>query len=208
MMSLSLVACAGSTRHAHSSDASTTPPLIRVVVFPEHWLTLTPSIDVDAAAAASVGLTESGGVEVQDRTTTAGAVAAGDGECSEEPECVRAIGRELDVERAVVIGLAELGDTVLVRVSVMDVVGGTREHTRQEVVHEATAQAVEAAISRIARELGQTYAPQRETERRWYQRWWVWTIVGVALAGGAVGAIVGTTVVDDEPQPDVTVTLP
>ncbi|MEO1336792.1 MAG: hypothetical protein AAFV29_14190, partial [Myxococcota bacterium] len=31
---------------------------------------------------------------------------------------------------------------------------------------------------------------QRESDSRWYKKWWVWTLVGVAVAGAATTAIV------------------
>jgi hypothetical protein len=34
-----------------------------------------------------------------------------------------------------------------------------------------------------------------------YKKWWFWTIIGVVVAGGAVGAAVGVTQANKQPQP-------
>jgi len=130
-------------------------------------------------------------------------------ECVADPRCADVVARDLRADKLVQTRLATLGGTVLVRIGLVDVSTGTRDEERQEVVNAATAARVDAALAGIARGLGRPYAPPPrvpEPESKWYQQWWVWTLVGTAIVGTGVG--VGAAVLGGEPGPDVVITPP
>jgi len=68
---------------------------------------------------------------------------------------------------------------------------------------EVTAEGYETARLSITLQAGQPFsravelAPAADADEAWYEKWWVWTIAGVVVAG-AVGGIVAGTVGGDE----------
>ncbi len=112
-------------------------------------------------------------------------------------------------EKAVVTRLAELGDTVLVRVSLVDVRAGTQEQVRQEVVRGASAARVAAAIERLGGDLARPFAPARdESGGAWYSSWAFWTVAGLLVAAAGTTATVLVVTQDGGRQPDGTITPP
>lgn len=180
LLGLSVAAC-----------ASVPPPHARFGVLPASWRTRDPWPGLDERAALRRGLLARGHVSVIDVATPA--------EPCEE-ECARRAASALDVDRVVLTTLASLGDTVLARVSVLDVARGTREETRQRVVRGADRGRITAALVELGRALAEPFAE----ETPWYERWWPWTI-GAALIAGAVAIGTGA-VLGSQPGPDVVVT--
>lgn len=127
---------------------------------------------------------------------------------ADDAECARRAGRAVRADRVVMSSMAALGETVLARVSVVDVRAGTREETRQRVVRGV--RGVSAARVRAAlRELGELvvapYAPARETP--WYEEAWVWGVAGAVVVGAAVAIGLGLGLSSPE-GPNVVVTPP
>ena len=133
---------------------------------------------------------------------------------STDGEEIAAIAREAGAEKLLRTKLATLGGTVLVRMGVVDVATGTRAEERQEVVNAATPDRVRAAIASLAKQIAKPYVPPPppppprvvHEQARWYQQWWVWTLVGAAVVGTGIG--VGVAATAGDPGPDVVVTPP
>jgi len=161
---------------------------------------------VDPSASLAAGLEAAGTMEATHGPEVAAALEGRDVDCAADAECVRAMGEQLSVDRVAALRLAGLGTTVMVRVRLVEVASGAAETARQSVVEDATAARVDAAVQAIGRELAPAAdAPEAEPER-WYQNWWVWTLVGVALAGGAAAVIIAAQ--PDEQNPDFVITPP
>jgi hypothetical protein len=175
---------------------------LRVAVLPPERVTDVPAAAVDSAGLVAAALESRGGIEVIDPARTALAVAAVDAACLADPLCQRGVARELGADRTVSIRLAALGTTVVVRVILAE--AGTPALTRQEVIREASSADVAGAMGRLGAELAEAVAPRR----RWYRRWWVWTIAGVVVGGAAAGVAAAVATRGDGDEPDVIITPP
>ncbi|MDP6946053.1 MAG: hypothetical protein QF464_18030 [Myxococcota bacterium] len=144
-------------------------------------------------------LPENAAVEVGERVSQAlGRVKSG---CAEDLECVRRVGTALGVNKVVVLRLGKLGDTLLIRSSLIDVAQATQEKSRQEVLVHASEAHIEGAIARMADDL---MAPYRSEGGAWYTQWWLWTIIGGVALGGSTLLFFP----QNGPEPDVIVTPP
>jgi hypothetical protein len=125
------------------------------------------------------------------------------------------VGRRVGADKVVSVKLAELGDTVVVRLTLLDVRAGTQEQASQRVVQGARAPAVDAAIRGLARDAARPFAPPERSEPRespeWYEQWYTWAGAAAAVAVGAGAVILGTAGGDEGEtgrSPDVTVRPP
>ena len=182
--------CGGTERRV--SDATEARTRVRVAVLPSQWATETPMPGTDPSASLAAGLQAEGTMEAAHGPPVEAALQGRDGDCAEDPECVRAVGEQLSVHRLAALRLAGLGNTVMVRVRLVEVASGAAETARQSVIQNATAARVDSALRAIGRELAP--APERQVAepRRWYESWWLWTLVGVAAVGGAVAVVIAT----------------
>jgi tetratricopeptide (TPR) repeat protein len=79
---------------------------------------------------------------------------------------------------------------------------------------EVTAEGYEAVRFAVTLEAGQPFTravelfPVPEAEEAWYEKWWVWTIAGVVVAGATTGIVLGATGGDTMPDSDWVVGLP
>jgi len=78
---------------------------------------------------------------------------------------------------------------------------------------EVSADGYDIARLAITLEAGQPFArsvelmPSAEGEEAWYEKWWVWTIAGVVVAGATAGIVLGATGGDTMPDSDWVVGL-
>lgn len=179
-----LVACGG---------ASATRP--RVAVIADAWRSPASLPGVRARDALVEGLEESGAVEAR----------RSDAICDDDVECLRAAGVASRVERVAAPDLAALGTTVVLRVSVVNVDGATREQTLQRVVRDATASRVHAVARGLGLDLARSLSPPVPSE--WYQEWWPWTIGGTLVAT-AIAIGITAALLSAGRGPDVTVIPP
>ena len=195
----------GSAVEPRDARAGGARRMTRIAVLPAVWVAGGTGLSVDARGALTRGLEAEGGVTVRNAEveTSGGQDAAS---CAEDLSCVRRVGAGARAAKALVTRLAELGDTVVVRVALVDVGGGTQETARQEVVREATAARLDAALERVAREIARPFVPPRPPEEdAWYERWEVWAVTGVVVTAASVAAALLLTA-DPETQPDAIVT--
>ncbi len=204
-------ACSQAARPAPSTPSAR--PMVPIAVLPSVWVTPEPSRNFDATAAAIDGLVASHGVTARRATvppppeTAEPSVA-----CHDDLGCVRRIGGAMKARKVVVVKLAELGDTVLVRIAMIDVEGGTQEQTRQSVVRGAEpsriAEAVRSLSLELARPFGPPPAPQPPAPA-WYEHWWVWAGAGAVVAAGVATPLL-LRGKDETPtqQPDVVIKPP
>lgn len=206
LLFVGLCSCGGSVRHTpENSSTLATPSSLSVAVLPPEWLTLTPHVTVDVTTALIEGLEESGGVLVQGPEMVASALSSEEDSCVENVECIRRVGQQIGSTKTIAVHLAELGSTTLIKLSVLDVAGEGRESVQQTTVSPTTAEGVENTVREMARDVGLSIRPpqlrQEPRERRWYQRWWVWTLISVGIAGTAVGVIVPLVTANDDDEP-------
>jgi hypothetical protein len=159
----------------------------RFALFPASWRTERAG-GVDERAALRSGLSTVPSITTVDVPS-----------CEDCADAARAA----HADRAVATTLASLGGTVLARVSVIDVRGGTREETRQRVVREANDASVRQALFELGRAIAEPYA----AEPAWYETWWPWTAAAAILLGAGVAVAVGVTV-GSQNGPDIVVTPP
>lgn len=165
-MLLSMIALSGCGSAAIASP--------RLALMPAAWRTSDPWPELEERDALRRGLRD---------------VRTVDASCEGE-DCAREAGRAVDADRVVVTTMASLGETVLARVSVIDLEGEAEEETRQRVIEDASAARVESAMTDLGRSIAEPYLPRGAP---WYEEWWPWTIgavlvlgIGAAIAGGVV----------------------
>jgi hypothetical protein len=207
MASLAFWGCGPSLRGAPATASHPTAP--RLAVLPALWITPSPQCALDATKAALDGLSDSHAVEpVRAELPPAAPGAAPSPACQEDPGCVRRAGAASRAQKAIVIKLAELGDTVLTRISLVDVEGGTHELTRQQAVRAQPA-LVAQAVRSMTLELGRSLGPEPTAPSpAWYERWWVWAGVGVVVASAIAVPLLIRNSQETKNGPDVVITPP
>ncbi len=197
---LCLFGCSSVTPHGPTTPSAEGP--LSVAIFPQEWMTANENVSVDARGAMFEGLSEADALTLHTAANTDDALASEPDHCTEELDCVRRVGGRLGASRAILIRLGELGDTVLVRATIVDVERGTEEETRQEVIQSATTASIEAAVSEMAAAIGARFSPVRP----WYRHWWPWTIITAVMVG--VGTTVILTLPDGQSDPDAVIRPP
>ena len=205
-----LLGCASTGVSASAArSAAGERPAVLVAVLPAAWATDSPPTSVDSARVARA-IDRARGVRTVASARLSAALGEEDTGCGADVACARRVGERVGATHVVSVELAELGGTVLVRASVVDVGAGTRASTRQEVVRDASATRIEAALGRIGADIARAWEAPDEPARepRWYQRGGVWAAVaGVAVAGAAAAAIVAVATGSSQ-GPDTIVTPP
>ncbi len=107
-----------------------------------------------------------------------------------------AFGRFVDASKP---GSPNLADALVLRQEMLQKAQAKEEAERKSKLEAATRR---AEAERVAAKEGASAASPANTgtgteeiaqAKPWYKKWWVWTIVGAAVAGGAAGAAVGLT---------------
>jgi hypothetical protein len=198
-------ACGTATAGDAEEPSASTPT---VAVLPPAWLTETPSVEVDAGSAAVAGLVAVAGVAVVEPARSAAAVPPDlAASCTDDLACLCDTGERLGATKVLWIRLAGLGDTVAIRIGLVDVASGTQELARQEVVQQATAERVAETVERLAREIGGPLAPPPAPG--WYEQWETWVGIGAGILAVAGGVTAGVLLSGESAAgPDETVTPP
>ena len=201
-----LSAACGAASSSAAEEPSASSPTIAVL--PAAWLTETPSVEVDAGSAAVAGLVAVAGVAVVEPARSAAAIPQDlAASCTDDLGCLCDTGRRLAATKVLWIRLAGLGDTVAIRIGLVDVASGTQELARQEVVQQATAERVAETVERIAREIGGPLAPPPEPA--WYEEWETWVGIGAGVLAVSGGVAAGVLLSGESAAgPDETVTPP
>ena len=153
-----LAACGPSG--AGAENPSSAAPV--VAVLPAVWLTDSPMTGAAAGAAAVAGIDDAGVATIDPSSVVVTLDAPFDPTCLDEPACLRRLGQSVGAAKLLLVRLAGLGDTVAVRLVLVDVASGAEESSRQDVVHDATAERVAASVETAARSLA---APSRRLRR-------------------------------------------
>jgi hypothetical protein len=198
-------ACAATTAGGAEEPSASAPT---IAVLPAAWLTETPSVEVDAGSAAVAGLSAIAGVAVVEPARAAAAIPQDlAASCTDDLGCLCDTGHRLGATKVLWIRLAGLGDTVAIRIGLVDVASGTQELARQEVVQQATAERVAETVERIAGEIGGPLAPPPGPA--WYEEWETWVGIGAGILAVAGGATAGVLLSGESAAgPDETVTPP
>jgi hypothetical protein len=184
-------------------------PSVRMAVLPAQWVTPDPKPTTKLTQAVLQGVRSNRGVEARPASEvsrpTEEAIP-----CQDDPECLRATGERAQASKVVVTKIAALGGTVLVRMTVVDVKGGTQEQTRQSVSQTAEEAALQQAVRDLAAKLAKPYAlpDPVEPSPSWYEKWWVWTVAGAVVTTSVAVPLMLRDREDEETPPDVVITPP
>lgn len=173
-------------------------PPIEVAVLSPSWATEPVPYTVSAQPLIR-GLSEGGGLHPRG--------VAADAACADETGCLDRVLAGSPAEDVLVVRLAALGDTVLVRAAMIDRRRGTQAAARQEVVHDATPARVDEALTAVGAALAAPYAPPSPPPPPPLVKTpWFWGVVtgGLAVTGAAVLA----AVLASQRRPDVVITPP
>lgn len=177
-----------------AAGCATSPaPSVHIAVLPVRWATDDP-LPADEREPLVEGL----------RATSGQSVSTPESDCAEE-SCAQHAGQAAEADRVVLASMAALGQTALARVVVLDVELGTREQTRQEVIPTLEPEDVRARLVALGESVGEPFAPHEASA--FYEQAWFWTVIGVALVGGAVATTLALTL-DGGEGPDFTVVPP
>lgn len=132
-------------------------------------------------------------------------VTAPPSDCLQQNACLRDHARRLEAQRLLTLRLGLLGDTLMLRLTVYDP-EGVKRGSWQEVLKPRDQAALTAALERMVGSLAPAPPVIVRRERSWYRRWWVWTLVGVAVAGAITTTVLVTR--DTDPSADHRITLP
>lgn len=198
-VSLPLFAIASAGCAATPPPSAPAPrPAVEIAVLAPAWATEPAPYEVGTESLIR-GLAEGGGLRPRPLAAKAG--------CADETGCLERALSGSAAEEVLVVRLAALGDTVLVRAVMVHRRRGTQESARQEVVHDATPERVSKALGALGAALAAPYAPPPPPPPPPLVKTpWFWAAVagGLALTGAAVGAAVYAT----ERRPDVVITPP
>lgn len=191
--------CAQAPAKAAPTRASAT-----VTVLEPLWMTGEQPLKVPPKQGVERALASLRGVRVAPSKTPARPEGSA---CQQDTACIRAVGREAKADKVMVLSLAELGDTVLLKLSVVEARGTNKEQAFQRVSKTAK---VEAALAELTREAAKPFTqPEPKREPSWYERWWVWAGAAAVAAGATV--VILLTTGDDSPaqhEPDIVITPP
>lgn len=179
------------------APAQPPPKAVTIAVFEPSWATSPPPLPVGRAPLLA-GLQSRGGVRTEDIQE--------DAACFAESACLARAIANRSAEKALSVRLAALGDTVLVRASLLDTKRGTIDESRQTVVLDATAAKLSDALTDLGRALAAPFAPPPKAAVPLARSAWFWAIIGASVLG--TGAAIGAGVMAAQPRPDVVVTPP
>lgn len=172
-------------------------PPIEVAVLSPSWAT-DPAPYTVSVQPLLQGLSEGGGLHPRS--------IPADAACADETGCLDRVLAGSPAEDVLVVRLAALGDTVLVRAAMLDRRRGTQAAARQEVVRDATPDRVARALTALGAALAAPYAPPPPPPRPLVKTPWFWGVVtgGLVVTGAAVLA----AVLASQRRPDAVITPP
>jgi hypothetical protein len=178
-----------------------------MAVLPAQWVTPDPKPTTKLTEAVLQGVRSNRGVDAQPASAASHPTKEGIA-CQDDPDCLRTTGERTQASKIVVTKIAALGGTVLVRMTVVDVKGGTQEQTRQSVSQTAEDAALQHAVRDLAAKLAKPYALPDPVETSWYEKWWVWTLAGAVVTTSVAVPLMLRDREDEEIPPDVVITPP
>jgi hypothetical protein len=201
----------GQAVSACSSRPAPAPPRppVAVAVFPARWANAEGSFEVDPRRGVARGLGRGA------RAIDAGPELASEGsDCADDVACASRVSARLGARKALLVKLAGLGGTVLLRVVVIDVARRNQEQTRQEIVRDASPTHVDAALARLASEIARPWSPAPRPEGEGSAAPWILAGLGAAVTAGAA-IVLGVALSSEDPpsspaeeRPDVVITPP
>jgi len=181
-----------------------------VAVLPAVWITPAPAnaLEPDRVVAAHWSAREPA-LQLVEARATAEAVAARGTDCAEEISCLQEVGEALGAAKVAVVRIGNLGETTVIRLSVVDVSQGALEQTLQEVVGGDDEATLRAGLEALAARYAQGLEQQRVAP--WYTQWWVWAAGGASallLAVGVTAVALLLLAPGSDDGPDVIITPP
>jgi hypothetical protein len=194
-------ACAATSSSTRATSSTPDADAPRVLVADVRWLT---EQGPDAMTVEPLRALESA------RARSAVTVLASDADasdaCAEDIGCVRALGRTVNATHVLVVELAGLGQTMVVRVRLIETERDGSDVARQRVIEDVTLERLEETLTAMGDELVAPFMRAEVEPRAWYERGYVY-----ALGAGFVAAAVGTGIGVHryrERRPDVVIVPP
>ena len=124
--------------------------------------------------------------------------------CRGESSCLRELAKEQRLRYLVATDIAELGDTAVLRMRLLDTRDVGADQTRQVTLHPMGPRQVNRSLRGFVGEFGEVLAPTKKRPQKWYRRGWVWIGASVTVSA-AVALIIAQRGGD---SPDVVITPP
>ncbi len=206
---LGICGCGAAPGPGPETPAAPSAPSVRMAVLPAQWVTPDPKPTAKLTQAVLQGVRSNRGVEAQPASVASHPTKEGI-PCQDDPDCLRTTGERTQASKVVVTKIAALGGTVLVRMTVVDVKGGTQEQTRQSVSQTAEDAALQQAVRDLAAKLAKPYAlpDPEEPSPSWYEQWWVWTLAGAVVTTSVAVPLLLRDREEEVIPPDVVITPP
>jgi len=206
---LGICGCGAAPGPGPETPAAPAAPSVRMAVLPAQWVTPDPKPTAKLTQAVLQGVRSNRGVEAQPASMASHPTKEGI-PCQDDPDCLRTAGERTQASKVVVTKIAALGGTVLVRMTVVDVKGGTQEQTRQSVSQTAEDAALQRAVRDLAAKLAKPYAlpDPEDPSPAWYEQWWVWTLAGAVVTTSVAVPLMLRDREEEETPPDVVITPP
>jgi hypothetical protein len=179
---------------------TTASPGPRIAVLPEAWATARPASAAPAAPRIARALREHQLTPIADDAAREALSREGD-VCLDDLACLRRVGQRLGAGKLVTLKLAELGETVAVQLTLVDVLRGAREATLREVITPNEAARLTATLDVLGARVARQTAPQPAGSPTW-----IWLGAGGVMAG-AIIALVAINSSSDS-APDTTIVPP
>ncbi|MBK8253849.1 MAG: hypothetical protein IPK82_14440 [Polyangiaceae bacterium] len=192
----SMVALSGCTPNGPTAAAPKLPT-VTFLVFNPTWET-SPAPAQAESEPLILGLTKNGAVQV--------ARADKPASCAAEPTCLTQHVQASGAQKAVSVRLAGLGDTVLLRATVINGKLGTEEDTRQVTLFNVHQAGLNFMLTRLGVELAAPYAPKPQPPVPLVRSPWFWGVIALVVVGGAAAA--GGAAWASQPKPDVVINPP
>lgn len=139
-----------------------------------------------------------------DAAAVAAALAKQPAGCDKRPTCLRELAKRLGATRLLALRAGQLGETTMLRLTLYDR-DAVKKGSWQEVLQRRDDATVKAALERMVDGLAPRPVRSAVAATPWYRRWWVWTAVGVAVAGAVTTTVILTR--DTRPEPDHVIKL-
>jgi hypothetical protein len=166
-------------------------PAITLGVLPEESINLSPQEIARYGQRLERMLRQDPRVTLADGAALSHHLAGRGDKCATEIPCLQQVGQQARADKLLALRVGSLGETVILRLTVFDVVRGVRQGTWQEVLRQTDDRTLDDALERMVRGFlpPPAAAPTRPS---WYSRWWVWTIAGAVVAGSVTAAALAT----------------
>jgi hypothetical protein len=186
---------------------STAVPAQRTALLPTERLNISAADGRRLRGTLRETLSKRPQLRLLDDSVVAAALIKQPADCSKRPACLRELATALDLTRVLALRAGQLGETSMLRLTLYDR-AGVKKGSWQEVLRSGAkgqGKALREALERMVDGLAPRPIRAARRSTPWYKRWWVWTAVGVAVAGAVTTTVLLTR--DTRPEADHVIRL-